>query len=522
MMRAAHAGATLLAGAIIIAWPASATGTTVPSLRIPEKPTAEAPVFIGSAATPRPLQRRTRAPRHPFMAPNGRSNVHVDAYQTDANAGSGPLGLRIRRVSSFQAAGCATVTFDRDGRIIATCIGPQGPLLVLLDPRSLDLLASRPLPSGRLYPLPRQPGLLADNPWLRDRLFRRRLAIAGGGYFYLDQRNRVVIPTRNRHIQVFRRTRGAARRVPGLGFRRVRDFDLSHLIDRDDAIVSALPDWSGLIWFVSTDGVVGNVDPGSGRVRSRRLREGVTNSFAVDETGGVYIVSDRALYRFDAGPGGRVVESWREGYDNVGYRKRGQADDGSGTTPTLMGEDYVAIADNANPMNVMVYRRGERARGEPRLVCKQPVFRPGASATDNSLVVTDRSIVVENNFGFSGPDSVSRGRLTAPGIERVDLDRDGSGCHTAWRSREVSPSVVPKLSLANGLLYAYTKTRDRDDPWYLTAIDFRRGATVYRRRAGFGRGYNNHYAPITLGPEGTAYVGVANGLVALRDTARGR
>ena len=28
--------------------------------------------------------------------------------------------------------------------------------------------------------------------------------------------------------------------------------------------------------------------------------EGISNSFAVDETGGVYIVSDRALYRFDA------------------------------------------------------------------------------------------------------------------------------------------------------------------------------------------------------------------------------
>jgi len=26
------------------------------------------------------------------------------------------------------------------------------------------------------------------------------------------------------------------------------------------------------------------------------------NSFAVDETGGVYIVTDKALYRFDASP----------------------------------------------------------------------------------------------------------------------------------------------------------------------------------------------------------------------------
>jgi hypothetical protein len=36
-------------------------------------------------------------------------------------------------------------------------------------------------------------------------------------------------------------------------------------------------------------------------------------------------------------------------------------------------------------------------------------------------------------------------------------------------------------------------------------------------RAGSGIGYNNNYAPVTLGPDGTAYVGTLGGLVALRD-----
>src|SRR5207245_4220302 len=43
------------------------------------------------------------------------------------------------------------------------------------------------------------------------------------------------------------------------------------------------------------------------------------------------------------------------------------------------------------------------------------------------------------------------------------------------------------------------------------------GQTVYRRLAGTGFGYNNNYAPVTLGPEGSAYVGALGGLVALRD-----
>ena len=82
--------------------------------------------------------------------------------------------------------------------------------------------------------------------------------------------------------------------------------------------------------------------------------------------------------------------------------------------------------------------------------------------------------------------------------------------------------MVPKLSLQNGLVYTYTKEPDTrtpaDDPWYLTALDFRTGKTAFKRLAGLGLGFNNNYAPVTIGPDGTAYVGVLGGLVALRDS----
>jgi hypothetical protein len=80
---------------------------------------------------------------------------------------------------------------------------------------------------------------------------------------------------------------------------------------------------------------------------------------------------------------------------------------------------------------------------------------------------------------------------------------------------------VPKLSLGNGLVYTYTKDPQPDDQdaWFLTAIDFRSGETVYKRLAGEGLGFNNNYAPITIGPDGTIYVGVLGGMVALRDNA---
>jgi hypothetical protein len=205
-------------------------------------------------------------------------------------------------------------------------------------------------------------------------------------------------------------------------------------------------------------------------------------------------------------------------YRNSGIKKPGQVDAGSGTTPTLMGGRYVAITDNADPMNIVVYRRAKQVTGN-RLVCVQPVFHKGAGATDNSLIGTDRSMIVENNYGYVFPSATMDGRSTTPGIERVDIQSDGTGCRKVWRSEERAPSVVPKLSLGNGLVYTYTKPVDPNgnDAWYLTALDFRTGRTVYKRLAGTGLGFNNHYAPITIGPAGAAYVGALGGLVFLAD-----
>jgi hypothetical protein len=78
---------------------------------------------------------------------------------------------------------------------------------------------------------------------------------------------------------------------------------------------------------------------------------------------------------------------------------------------------------------------------------------------------------------------------------------------------------VPKLSLAGGLVYAYTKPARGDgvDGWYPTAIDVRTGRTVFKRLGAAGTTFNNHYAPVTLGPDGSAFLGVLGGIVAWRD-----
>jgi hypothetical protein len=483
-----------VAGALGAALAAGPWGTAL-AMPIPQGDGTDAPAFQGAPATQQPVS-AVAPPRHPFMAPNERSNLHVDAYQTDANRVPGPLGQKTSSTSTYLNADCASVTFDSKARVETICVGLQGPLitggLYLFDPRTLDTIAHFDLP-------PRQPGV--GNPFTD---------FSGGGYFYLDNRDRAVIPTSNRHIYVVGQKDDK--------FVLEHDYDVSSAMLPTDKILSALPDWNGLLWFVSAQGVVGTLDFATGAVKKIDTAEANGNSFAVDDSGGVYIVTDAALYRFDAVAGAPVV-TWREVYDNTGEMKPGQTEKGSGTTPTVMENGLVSITDNADPMNVVVYKRDKVVAGS-RLVCKQPVFSKGSSATDNSLIAAGRSIVVENNYGYSGPAATEQGRTTAPGIERVDLDADGSGCSKVWHSDEISPTVVPKLSLANGIVYAYTHPGgDSSDPWFLTALDFRTGRTVYKQLAGSGLGFNNNYAPVTLGPDGAAYVGVLGGLVVLRDSS---
>jgi hypothetical protein len=459
---------------------------------IPEGPNAATlPRFVGTQATPRPVD-SPDPPRHPFMAPNGRSNLHVDAYQTDVQQFPGPLGNGTFRTDAFYGGVCASNTFDGAGRIVTVCVGAAGPVLRLLDPVSLETLASFVLP-------PRQPGPISFTDF------------AGGGYFYLDESDRAVIPTTTRHLLTVRETAGP-------GFAVERDVDVSGSLAPGDKIISALPDWSGRLWFASTGGVMGTVDRRTARVRVLPLHERIANSFAVDETGGVYVVTDAAMYRLTASADGTPRVQWREPYLNSGLQKPGQSSPGSGTTPTLMGRDLVAITDNADPMNIVVYRRGMGVTG-PRLLCRTPVFERGASDTDQSLIGTNRSLIAENNYGYSGPAATENGQTTAPGLERVDVDRASGTCHSVWRSQERAPSVVPKLDAANGLVYTYTKDPQPNgaDAWYLTALDFRTGATVFKALAGEGLGHNNNYAPVTVGPDGAIYVGVLGGIVSLRD-----
>ncbi|MET0287796.1 MAG: hypothetical protein ABW352_25130 [Polyangiales bacterium] len=464
------------------------------------------PQRIGRAHEPRPLQ-SPALPQHPFMARRGASNMHADSYTSNTYGWSGPLGRQpevASRAMGYLGGECPTINFDRHGRIITVCVKTRTPVLLLLDPETLHVLSSYELPARRTSVM---------------RLRKAMNDTSGGAYFYLDNQNRAVVGTADGTIDIV-----AVREEPnGPRLEREERIDLRSALSFADGsldkITAVLPDFQGNYWFVARYGTLGVVTS-KREVRTLRLPgEEIENSFSIDREA-AYVVSDHALYRVELGSFGKLEVIWRETYDRGTRRKVGQINQGSGTTPTLLGDDYVAIGDNAEPrMNVIVMRR-DRTVAERR-VCTQAVFAPNKSASENTFIGYQRSLIVENNAGYDIFATMRGGKTSAPGIARIDVRDDESGCDVVWESQEISQTTVPKLSTETGLVYLYTKLPDQSgDAYYFTALDWHTGKTVYQVLTGTGVRYDNNWAAISIAPDGTAYVGVLNGLIRVRDGAR--
>ncbi|KRB76451.1 hypothetical protein ASE01_15930 [Nocardioides sp. Root190] len=473
----------------------------VPDGRLPIPPGAGAlvtPSYAGSPVSAQPIE--ITLPQHPSLAANGRSAMHNDGWSSDAYAGAGPLGLDPEVDTAwFGVKECATLAFDSAGRLIALCGNLRGAIMHVLDPASMAPQATLVLPErgdGR-----------GRKPWEN---------LCGGAYFYLDAEDRAVLATTDRRILTV--STSDARGEPALHVETA--VDLTDEIPAEDCLIALMPDWRDQgTWWVTRDGRVGLAPSGSTPDEPSpvlELGEEIVNSVSVGADGGLYAVTTHRFVKLRA-VRGRIRTVWEQPYDRGSQVKPGQLSQGSGTTPTLMPGGLVAITDNAEPrMHVQFHRQSDGA-----LVCREPVFGDDESATENSLVLVDRNaVVVENNHGYSSPLRTILGRATPGGFARVEVDPDTGTCSTAWTNEIAAPTSVAKASLANGLVYAYTKKSSPwgVNAWYLTAMDARTGRLAFEVRTGIGILFNNNYAAVTLGPDSSVYVATLAGMVRVRDT----
>ena len=232
----------------------------------------------------------------------------------------------------------------------------------------------------------------------------------------------------------------------------------------------------------------------------------MSNNVAVDEKGGVYVVSDRAQYRFDM-VGDQLEQTWRAEYDSS---SAGAFTSGSGSTPTLVGDPgqtdrFVAITDASRFMRLNLYWRDEVPDGwepptgdDPRLACSVPVDfgepdRPGTK-TDQSVVVDGyASYVVDNTVRglpeLESVDSAARVVLIelagsipeyAPrGAARIDWDPATRTCRTVWENPRASfPTGIPMVSRGSGLFLDNSLGRADGRPVFgVRALDAATGRT---------------------------------------------
>ncbi len=509
-LAAGLATTAVLAGMLLgVPGPAASSGPTeitlppipaISGLPIPSLPTdLLVPRFVGAPVTAQPIA-HPPIPQSPWLSPDGTNTMHNDAYASDAYQVSGPLGRNLQVTSaSYGVRECATIAFDSHGRIVGLCGGLEGFSMMVIDPVTLKPISEIRTSARNL--------LAGANPFTD---------ICGGTYFFLDADD-VAYPTTGQKTVLKIQVQPDGKLV------KQHQWSVAAQIPADDCLIATMPDWDGRIWFFTQAGYVGTLDRETGAVKVTQLPAGeeVTNSVSTDETGGMYVVSTHALYRLDATADGQPEITWRETYDRGTLLKPGNLSQGSGTTPTLLGDRWVAINDNADPQTqVLVYDRREGVAN--RLHCAVPVLASGKGTTDNSLVAAGNSFIIENNYGYKGPTSTLFGFTTTPGLARVMVEEEG--CHVAWTNDSIAPSSVAKASLGNGLLYAYTKPKLPPvlgyliDAWYFTAIDIRTGQTVWSRLTGTGIQWNNHYAAIYLGPDGTAYIATLAGLVRIKDS----
>ena len=482
----------VLGGLAAVVVAATAVVVLLPDGRLPVPPGGGllvTPSYDGHAAEPQPIV--LSVPQHPGLAPNGSSTMHDDAWATDSYPGPGPLGKDPEVTTSWYGLEeCATLAFDPGGRLVGLCGNRSGPVLHVLDPETMRPLETLDLPDREDSD---------KRPW-ED--------LCGGAYFFLDAQAHAVVATTDRRVLT----------VDTDGLTVLDEVDLDDVVPDDDCLVALLPDWGGNTWYVTQDGRVG-VAMGAGAAGRPgdplELAGEIANSVAADDSG-IYLVTTEALVKVALDTTGQPQVVWQRSYDHGSGKKPGQLSAGSGTTPTVLPSGLVAITDNADArMHVQFYDALDGG-----LVCEAAVFDEGESASDNSLVaVGDSSVVVENNYGYRAPWTTLLGRATPGGLARVDADPATGECTVGWRSDEVAPTSVAKVSLATGLVYAYT-TRSSwwgVSAWYLTAIDARTGETAFSVRTGTGLLYNNHYSAVTLGPDGSAYVATLGGMVRVKD-----
>jgi 6-phosphogluconolactonase/glucosamine-6-phosphate isomerase/deaminase len=415
------------------------------------------------------------AQQNPYLGINSLATMHGDAQSSDATPFAGPgdpgVGGSWKVTFTNHWAACPTILAGQDGYIQALMTQFLGsdakvrkPKLAIIEPASGAQLGAMEIPTG---------------------------ALLGGVYAYLDAGSNLVMVDGTNALTWISHSQD------GMKVWVSRRIDLTDAmkLEPKDHVVGIVPDWHGRIWVASERGVVGLIDPKRNVVRLTKLQqysptERIDNSISACPQG-VSIITSYGIYMLGADASTskpRII--WSHSYDRGTKQKPGQLSHGSGATATFFGpngSDYVMLSDNADRQEkLIVYRSADGSA-----VGEGPLFTPGASGTENSMIGVQNSIVGACTFGYpyaQYPDTKPAYRAqVAPGMERWDVNDDASGITLKWRNNGIYSAAVPRLSTADNLIYTCERPRGpagvlTGPVVYACAIDMDSGRVVHRQR----------------------------------------
>ncbi len=269
--------------------------------------------------------------------------------------------------------------------------------------------------------------------------------------------------------------------------------------------------------------------------------ERVSNSLAIDEDGGIYVVTSTTMHRIQWDGDGLCVR-WSVPYKTSGVHYTGRLGAGSGTTPTLMGvgdqDKFVVIGDGRRVMHLLLIWRDEIPAdwagidGYDRRVAAELPMQFGQSnsaksSTEQSILVSGYgAFVVSNLYGQRRPNAQYRGPvnkfriifsnregIVPSGIEKFIWNPVSRQLERSWANRCICcPNGIPTMSRATQLIYFVGA---RNEVWNLEAVDWNSGDNVFHIPLGREVKYNSYYAATEIGPNGEIVSGALTGLMRL-------
>lgn len=262
----------------------------------------------------------------------------------------------------------------------------------------------------------------------------------------------------------------------------------------------------------------------------------VRNSIAVDEDGGIYVVSRNHMHKV-VWTGERLSTDEADGAWTARYRNSWQ--EGSGATPSLMGfgdeDKFVVLTDGDIRMNMVLMWRDdipedwEQLEGAPsrRIAGQAPVTMGELDVqeiqSEQTVIVAGYGALVVNNTPrnlpwFAPKEGVGRGLFIGPlgsnpkyqpyGVQKFEWNPKERRLEQAWVNETISsPNGVPWVSTGSGQVYFMGA---RNNEWTLEAVNWLTGEPTFHYIVG-GQTYNNAFSGPTIDEKGRLFIGTQFG-----------